>query len=84
MFSGELTNLEYAQRVLDLRNELLARGEADPFLPNGHNVVIDNFSIEKANNVADVFQQCIDYAQGDNEAFTNELMRRTNNAFGRR
>lgn len=80
----EQTNLEYVENALKLRNEIIARGGRDPFLPNGHNYAVQQSDIETAQKVADVFQECIDYAEGDSEAFTNELQRRTNNTIIRR
>lgn len=72
------TNLEFVQNALNLRNALLDAGEEDPFLPAGHLIQPTDQDREAAQNVADVFQDCIDYAQGDSGVFTNELMRRTN------
>ena len=40
--------------------------------------------IKCAEKVADVFQQCIDYAKGDPTVFTNELQRRTLNSMPNR
>lgn len=77
LFNQENTNLQYAQKALLLRNELIKRGEQDPFLPAGTQIQITQEDIDGANRLADVFQHCIDYAQGDSEAFTNELQRLT-------
>lgn len=75
-----LSNLEYAQTAVELRDALLEKGEKDPFLPWGHNISPTDEDCIKADRVADVFKQCIEYAEGDNELFTNELQRRTNDA----
>lgn len=72
----ELTNLEYAQAVLDLREAVMDNGGNDPFLPIGFKVLPDQADIDAAQRVADVLQQCIEYAEGDNGVFTNELQRR--------
>lgn len=77
LFNQENSNLEYAKKALQLRDELLKRGDQDPFLPKGTNVSITNEDIQKAEQVAEVFKHCIDYAEGDSEAFTNELQRLT-------
>lgn len=81
--SNEHTNLEYAEKALKLREALIERGEVDPFLPQGHKVTIDNSDIEAANRVAEIMQECVDYADGDSNLFTNELQRRMvdNNPF---
>lgn len=75
-----LTNLQYASNALQLRDELLARGERDPFLPYGQNISPTDEDIAKAERVATVMRECVEYADGDSELFTNELMRRTNDA----
>lgn len=71
------SNLEIAGKVLKLREAMIDQGLPDPFLPIGKNVRISEEDIKKANNVADVFEHCIEYAEGDSEAFTTELMRLT-------
>ena len=77
VFKDESTNLEYWTNVLDLRDALIEKGERDPFLPYGQKILPTNEDIECANRVAKVVRECIDYAEGDTEAFTNELQRRT-------
>ena len=73
----DLSNLEYAKRTLALRDAIIAEGGQDPFLPNGRNYNITQEDIVKAERVAQTFSECIDYANGDSQLFTNELMRRT-------
>ena len=75
-----LSNLEYVSNALKLRDELLERGERDPFLPYGQNISPTDEDIIKADRVATVMKECLEYAGGDSELFTNELMRRTNDA----
>ena len=77
VFKDESTNLEYWTNVLDLRDALIEKGERDPFLPYGQKILPTNEDVECANRVAKVVRECIDYAEGDTEAFTNELQRRT-------
>ena len=74
---GNLSNLEYCDTALQLRDALIENGDRDPFLPFGHNVVITESDNESANRVATVMKECIDYADGDSDVFTNELQRRT-------
>ena len=73
----EMTNLEYISKTLKLRNALIEKGEPDPFMPNGHEYQFDQRDQDKANYVAQVYQECIDYAQGNDQLFTQELMSRT-------
>lgn len=72
-----LTNLEYCKTALELRAAIMDAGEVDPFLPSGSHVEITSDMIEKANRVAQIYQECIDIADGDSGVFTAELQRRT-------
>lgn len=73
----EKTNLHYAELALELRDRIIEDGGVDPFLPVGKDVVITNNDKERAEKVAEVFKDCIEYAEGDSDIFTNELQRRT-------
>jgi len=64
-----MTDLEYCENALKLRNARIASGDPDPFLPNDP----DEKDVEIANNVADVFEQCIKAADGNNAAFVAML-----------
>lgn len=72
-----MSNLEYISNALKLRTALLERGERDPFLPYGDKVTLTAEQYDKANQVATVLQECIDFADGDSGIFTAELQRRT-------
>ena len=78
LFNHEHNNLDYVKLALELRSTLIAKGEADPFLPMGSQISPTPDDVEKADKVAAVYQECIDYADGNSELFTQELMRRTN------
>ena len=73
----ELTNLEFITKTMELREALMENGEPDPFLPVGKQISPTRDDIEGAEKVAQVYKECIEYAEGDSEVFTNELMRRT-------
>lgn len=79
LFSKEsnLDNLEYCKTAVELRDALIENGERDPFLPFGHDVVATDSDYETAERVANIMRECIDYADGDSNIFTNELQRRT-------
>ena len=79
LFNGEteLSNLDFIKDSLELRKKLIAKGEPDPFLPVGQQIQPTDFDIQTADKVAEILQECVDYADGDSEVFTNELMRRT-------
>ena len=73
----ELTNLEFITKTMELREALMENGEPDPFLPVGKQISPTRDDLEGAEKVAQVYKECIEYAEGDSEVFTNELMRRT-------
>lgn len=73
----ELNNLEFITKAMELREALIENGEPDPFLPAGKQISPTRDDIESAEKVAQVYAECIAYAEGDSEVFTNELMRRT-------
>ena len=73
----ELNNLEFITKAMELREALMENGEPDPFLPVGKQISPTRDDIEGAEKVAQVYKVCIEYAEGDSEVFTNELMRRT-------
>lgn len=72
-----LTNLQFAQKALELREAILDEGGIDPFVPQGHKILAEESDFAAADKVAEALQSCIDYADGDSEVFTNELMRIT-------
>lgn len=80
LFSGDadLNNLEFCETALQLRDAVLAKTGEDIFVGRGHKISPDESDYEKAENVATVMRECIEYAQGDSSIFTMELQRRTN------
>ena len=77
------SNLEYIETTLKLRNALIEQGERDPFLPVGTKVDLTEEQYEKAEKVAEILQECVDFADGDSGIFTAELQRRTNDVMPR-
>lgn len=78
LFNQEHNNLEYVKLALELRSTLMAEGKPDPFLPVGNQIAPTAQDEVAAEKVAAIYQECIDYADGDSKLFTQELMRRTN------
>ena len=74
--SENLSNLEYVETALSLRNGLIEAGERDPFLPYGDKIDITSEQIETANKVANALQEMVDFAEGDSGVFTAEYQRR--------
>ena len=73
---SDQSNLEYITNALALREALMAEGKPDPFLPIGEQILPTDDDVTKANDVATVLKECVDYAEGDSDVFTNELQRR--------
>lgn len=73
---GELSNYEYIDTALKLRNALIESGERDPFLPIGDKTPLTSDIIEGAQRVADGLQEMLDFAEGDSGVFTAEYQRR--------
>lgn len=74
-FDGD--NLHYVEKSLKLREAMIQSGERDPFVPYGAHYAPTDEDFAAAEKTAQVYQECVDYAQGDPSVFTNELMRRT-------
>ena len=74
----EGSDLDYATKVLKLRKALMDRGEKDPAVSSGQKTTPEEYDYENCQSVCDQIQACVDYAQGDNEVFRAELMRKIN------
>lgn len=70
------SNLEYITNALKLREAIIAEGKPDPFLPIGEQIMPTDDDVKTAQKVAEILQDCVDYAEGDSAVFTNELQRR--------
>lgn len=78
LFSGKKkhTDLEYVTKAMKLRKQLIDRGEMDPFLPVTISGLPTADDVFKAEQCAQVYQECIDIADGDPEVFKREFARR--------
>jgi hypothetical protein len=72
----ELNNLEYVDKTLQLRKAIIEAGGSDPFLPTGDHVKITPQMIDTAETVAEILEECVEFAEGDSGIFTSELQRR--------
>lgn len=72
----QISNLEYVETALSLRDALIESGERDPFLPYGDKVDITAEQIEQANKVATGLREMLDFAEGDSGVFSAEYQRR--------
>ena len=75
--NNNMTNLEYAQKSLELHDLNLQVGNGNDFLPVGQGVEITRDDVDKADLYAKTLKECIEKAEGDSEVFTAELARRT-------
>jgi uncharacterized protein YjhX (UPF0386 family) len=80
---GHMSNLEYVSNALKLRDALIEKGERDPFLPYGDKVNLTAEHYDKAEQVATVLRECVEFADGDSGIFTAELQRRTKDVMPR-
>ena len=78
IFQGSVTNLEYVKNALKLREEIIKKEGKDIFLPYGHNYTASQEDIDKAQNVADVLQECVEESDGNSQVFTAILQSRLN------
>lgn len=76
---SELTNLEFWENTLKLREAVMKKGDPDPFLPIGSKITPDQNDVEAAERVAEVVKECLEEAEGNSEVFTALLQSRTNN-----
>lgn len=77
LFGGQdMSNLEYVETALSLRDSLIEAGERDPFLPYGDKVDITSEQIETAEKVAAGLKEMVDFAEGDSGVFSAEYQRR--------
>jgi len=74
----DLTNLEYAQCAVQLREAILEKsgGKTDIFVGTYNKFEPTTEDYYRAKNTAEVLKECIDYAEGDSQLFTQELQRR--------
>ena len=76
LMKEEQTNLEFIKNALALRTAVIEQEGYDPFVPRGSQYAPTAEDEVIAQKVADIYQECVDYANGDSQLFTNELQRR--------
>lgn len=69
---NKMLDIEYAKNALALRKARMDAGDPDPFLPNDP----EDKDYEIAQNVAEVFEDCIKGADGNNATFMALLQSR--------
>lgn len=81
---GNLTNLEFIEDAIKLREEVIDKEGKDIFCPYGKHISPDDSDYISAQQVADGFQHCIEVANGNPDIFRQELYRITVDSMPRR
>lgn len=63
-------------KMLDVRDAALREGEPDPFLSISRHVTPGAMSARRAEEIAQIYRDCLDYADGDPRIFEQEISRR--------
>ena len=79
MRGKHLSDIEFVEKALEFRDRVLEETGEDCFVSKGHNITPSQESYIAAQRTADIYRECLDYANGDNKVFINELMRRMPN-----
>ena len=78
LFTKDLSNLEFAEKALALREAIIDKDGVDIFVGKGEKLAPTDDDYRAAQKVADGLQSCVDIADGNSDVFTRELMRITN------
>ena len=76
--------IDYCKTSLKLHEETLKQFGYNDYLPNGKKIRPTKEDEEKANLFIEQIKECIDYADGDDQLFIQELQRRTYPGLGGR
>ena len=76
--------IDYCKTSLKLHEETLKQLGYNDYLPNGKKIRPTKEDEEKANLFIEQIKECIDYADGDDQLFIQELQRRTYPGLGGR
>jgi hypothetical protein len=76
-----MTNLEYVTAALELRDAILEKtdGKTDIFVGRGSKFTPTQDDYFRAENTAESLKECVEYANGDSQIFTQEVQRRIPN-----
>ena len=66
---ADMTNLEYIEKTLKLRDAIIEQGGKDPFLPFGHDTIPTAADYERAERVANGLKQLVEDSEGDPAVF---------------
>lgn len=76
MRGRNISDISFVEKALEFRDRVLEETGEDCFVSKGHNITPTQESYIAAQKTADIYKECLEYANGDNQAFINELQRR--------
>lgn len=76
MRGRNMSDISFVEKALEFRDRVLEETGEDCFVSKGHNITPTQESYIAAQKTADIYRECLDYANGDNKVFINELQRR--------
>lgn len=76
MRGKNISDISFIEKALEFRERVLEETGEDCFVSRGHNITPTQESYIAAQKTADIYRECLDYANGDNKVFINELQRR--------
>lgn len=76
MRSKTIPDCSFIEKALEFRERVLEETGEDCFVSRGHNITPSQESYAGAQRVADIYKECLEYANGDNKVFINEVQRR--------
>lgn len=76
MRGKNISDISFVEKALEFRDRVLEETGEDCFVSKGHNITPTQESYIAAQRTADIYKECLEYANGDNQAFINELQRR--------
>lgn len=64
------------ERLLALRDAAIREGDPDPFVAVGHHVQPTAYDYQRAEEIADIYKECLEVAEGNDKVFMAEFYKR--------
>lgn len=74
-----LSDIQIAKNIMDLRDYYIETKNEDILVPNSRMYENTQQDYDTAQRVSDIIKECIEYADGDNQLFVQEISRRMPN-----
>lgn len=75
-YANKTDVIGYVETALEFRDRILEETGEDVFMSRGTNINPTQESYLSAQKTADIYRECLDYANGNGQVFINELQRR--------